>query len=199
VPRALARFVLRAHVRHDALAEWRRRLAGEPALPPKIDRVLVLCHGNVCRSPFAAALLARRLPQLEVRSAGLAARGGDAADALAARVARRFGVELDAHRTSALDEASAGWADLLLAMQGRHASELERRFRGSGPRVRLLGDFLESPPHAIEHPWGRDEAAFEAVFERIERAVERLASRIEAASGSADARGSHSTPPEPAP
>ncbi|KAB0641364.1 low molecular weight phosphotyrosine protein phosphatase, partial [Burkholderia territorii] len=34
--------------------------------------LLVVCEGNLCRSPLAAALLAVRLPQADVRSAGLA-------------------------------------------------------------------------------------------------------------------------------
>lgn len=39
--------------------------------------LLVVCAANVCRSPYAAFLLARSLPDVEVHSAGVTARAGD--------------------------------------------------------------------------------------------------------------------------
>ena len=64
-------------------------------------------------------------------------------------------------------------------MQGSHFAALERdwpQFRG---RVRLLGDFLPSPPHLLPDPWGEEEQVFDRVFTRLRRAVENLAVRIE--------------------
>ena len=42
--------------------------------------ILVLCIGNICRSPMAEALLLRALPGMTVRSAGLDAMIGEPAD-----------------------------------------------------------------------------------------------------------------------
>lgn len=178
--RTLARLVLSASARHDARYEWARRLRGEPPLPDgRMQRVLVLCHGNICRSPFAAVLLAARLPQLEVRSGGLQAANGDPADATAARCAQRRGISLAAHRSARVNAESLGWADLVLVMQGSHVAEIERAWPQFGPRVRLLGDFLADPPYLLPDPWGKEEAVFERVFTRLADAVERLAVRIE--------------------
>jgi protein-tyrosine phosphatase len=137
--------------------------------------VLVICHGNICRSPFAAALLARALPDREVRSAGLLAGEGNPADPTALRVARIWDVDLAAHRTRPIAAADVGWADLILGMEGHHAAALERGFPDAGSKSRLLGHFLPSPPYAIADPWGLSESVFEETFERIALAAERLA------------------------
>ncbi len=177
--RALARVLVSSQAREDAWHEWRRRLVGEPGLPGSVQRVLVVCHGNLCRSPFAGARMAQCLPALRVRSAGLAASGDDPAPEAAVRAATRRGVDLGPHRTRPVSDQDVADADLILGMQGRHAAELVRRWPACEARVRLLGDFLPEPPFAIADPWGRDDAFFEAVFVRLEAAVARLAQRIE--------------------
>lgn len=174
------RMVLRPEARQDARHEWGRRLRGEPALPgPAPTRVLVVCHGNLCRSPYAAARLARRAPALEVRSGGLGAGGGDPADATARRVAAARGLSLEAHRTEVLDAEQVEWAELILAMEGRHVAAIARRWPGAEARTRVLGHFLPAPPYQIADPWGRPEACFHETFERIDRALERLLDLLE--------------------
>jgi protein-tyrosine phosphatase len=177
--RSAGRLVLHPEARADALHEWRRRRRGEPRLEAgTIRRVLVLCHGNICRSPFAAQLLAARLPRLDVRSAGLAAVEGRPAEPAARQVAAVFGVDLGAHAARPLDAGQVDWADLILGMEGHHAAAVRRAWPSAGPKTHLLGDFLAAPPFRIEDPWGLDDAVFRATFERIADAVERLALRL---------------------
>ncbi|MBS0343516.1 MAG: low molecular weight phosphotyrosine protein phosphatase, partial [Proteobacteria bacterium] len=45
-----------------------------------MQRILVLCIGNICRSPLAELLLARELPNRKIWSAGLGALVGEPAD-----------------------------------------------------------------------------------------------------------------------
>lgn len=174
--------VLRSHdERRDLAWEWRRRITGEPELPAPIGRVLVVCYGNICRSPFAERLLARACPGLEVRSAGFAAGGGDPAEPQAIEVAAEFGIDLSDHVARRFDRAEADWADLILGMTGRHHGMVVDRWPDRAERVRLLGDALDSPPYGLEDPWGQPAEVFRAVYRRIERATERLVARIEPA------------------
>jgi protein-tyrosine phosphatase len=178
--RFLGRLALSAPARADALDELRRRFRGEPRLPEgRLDRVLVLCHGNICRSPFAAALLATRVPNREVRSAGLQAGEGNPADPTAVSCARRLGVSLAAHRSLRVGADLLAWADLILVMQGSHAAEIRRDWPRFASRVRLLGDYLPNPPHLLPDPWGEPEPVFERVFARIVLAADNLAERLE--------------------
>jgi protein-tyrosine phosphatase len=144
-----------------------------------ISNVLVVCHGNLCRSPFAAGLLAARRSDLSVRSAGLAAGDSDPADRAALRVSRQFGVELDAHRTRLLNLEDLGWSDLILCMEGHQAVRIGRTGREYLLKTRLLGDFLPIPPHLIKDPWGCSDEVYVETFERISNALERLSKVVE--------------------
>ena len=86
-----------------------------------IDTVLVVCSGNTCRSPMAAAYLRQALaeagaPGVRVESAGLHAVPGLPAAAEAQEAVARDGLSLAEHRSRPLDEAAVAAADLILAM-----------------------------------------------------------------------------------
>jgi protein-tyrosine phosphatase len=173
------RIALSPRARSDALHEWRRRSRGEPVLEgADIRRVLVICHGNICRSPFAGRLLALRTPHLEVRSAGLEAVQGRPAEDAARRAALAFGVELADHRAHRMAADDAAWADLILGMEGHHVAGVHRAWPIGKGKTFLLGDFLAQPPFRIDDPWGREDEFFRTTFERIGDAVERLAERL---------------------
>jgi low molecular weight protein-tyrosine phosphatase len=167
--------------RENSLHEWRRRRRGEPDLPAgPIRQVLVVCLGNICRSPFAAGLLASRHPELAVRSGGLLAGGGRRADVAARRSAARFGVDLGSHASHSVVAQDVDWADLVLAMEGHHWAELARCWPHERPKLRVLGDFLSEPPYTIHDPWGLGQEVFDLTFQRIEAAVRRISAKLEA-------------------
>jgi len=83
------------------------------------DGIVVLCTANVCRSPMAAALLARRLSGLgvatRVRSAGML-RGGDPPLPEVISVMARYGIDITGHRSHVACAADLARASLVLAM-----------------------------------------------------------------------------------
>lgn len=84
-------------------------------------RVLAVCTGNLCRSPFAEAALRRALSDaFEIRSAGTSARDGQAAPPPAVVVADAEHLDLRRHRARALDPEAVSEADLILAMALEH-------------------------------------------------------------------------------
>lgn len=173
------RYLRSAEERQDLWWELGRRRAGEPALPgPRIERVLVVCYGNICRSPFAERLLARDGSGLEVRSAGFEAGDGAPAEPEAIRVAAEFGIDLSDHAARRMRREDVEWADLILGMTGRHHAMLRARWPERADRLRLLGDFLPQAPYALADPWGCPPEVFRAVYARIERATAGLVGRI---------------------
>lgn len=52
------------------------------------DAILIVCVGNICRSPTAERLLQQALPHKTISSAGIAALAGQSADATAATIAQ---------------------------------------------------------------------------------------------------------------
>ena len=198
--RVIARALRSANDRHDLVFELRRRRRGEPELPRgPIEKVMVICQGNICRSPFAERQLAARCPQIEVRSAGLKAREGDPAQPGALRIGPEFGIDLADHAAHRFDEADVEWADLIIGMQGWHEAWIRQRWPTGSAKVRLLGDFLPSAPHAVDDPWGGADDLFRVIFEKISRANERLSELIDAKQERGADRDRRATPETPQP
>ena len=88
---------LRAIGARRAARAWRRR------------RLLVVCHGNLYRSPFAERFAAPRLrPGQEIASAGVAPAVGSPSPEEAVLAAGRLGVDLHGQRSGLLDEVTEG-------------------------------------------------------------------------------------------
>ncbi|MEV4703782.1 hypothetical protein [Actinoplanes sp. NPDC049316] len=89
-----------------------------PSTTSAARRILVVCLGNHCRSPLAAAVLARRGGSaVEVHSAGQAPQHVDRpAHPLMVAAAREIGYDLTDDRGVQLTADLLGWADLILAM-----------------------------------------------------------------------------------
>ena len=140
-------------------------------------RILIVCDGNICRSPYAEAYLRRRLndagrQDVEVGSAGFF--GPDRpANERGYAIAMLRGVDLGNHRSRLIQRAAAPQADLVLVMTRRQREELIRRFGVSPERVELLGDFdpTDPPWREIPDPYGQSEEFFQQVFGQIERSI----------------------------
>jgi protein-tyrosine phosphatase len=176
--RRLGRIVLVQRDRENAMHDWHRARKGVPLLRLPIHRVLVICYGNICRSPFAGELLALRGPGLEVRSAGLEAREGKSADEAAMRIAEKRGVELVSHGAHRMCGDDVSWADLIIAMEGYQIAEVCRRWPLAADKTHLLGDFFSEAPFLIADPYGFDDSIFDAVFNRITAGIDELIPRI---------------------
>lgn len=161
---------------------WRRRRALERVERRGPRRILVVCLGNICRSPYAERRLQTLLPDREVRSAGLLESGRPPPE-LAVAVGRERGVELDAHRSVRLPDEWLEWADLVLVMNRSQATELTDRCRSlaAPPLVEWLGDFDPGPlvRRALRDPFDQHREVFEAVYARIDACCRTLAGALE--------------------
>ena len=94
--------------------------------------ILVVCTGNICRSPMAEGFLrealARRLGDdaPAVRSAGTAGWDGSAATPEAIRAAEELGVDIAAHSARHLDDRILDDADLVVCMTAEHREAIVR-------------------------------------------------------------------------
>ena len=159
---------------------WRR--AARAGLRGRVPRsIVVVCHGNICRSPLAAALLRRALGPTGVRvdSAGLIGPNRPAPRDAVAAAARR-GVDLTAHRSRLLTADVVSGADLLVVMEPKQQRAVCERF-GRWPRdVIVLGDLDPVPVEGrtIRDPVEQGPDVFEASYARIERCVDALVSAL---------------------
>ena len=137
--------------------------------------VVFVCQGNICRSPFAAALLRARLggeDAVSVGSAGMIPRPGRATPAFGLQAAAGFGVDLSAHRSAWLTREMAEGASLLVVFdETNRAAVLDRYPELTVPVVRLdeLGDCCE-----ITDPVDGGLAEFQRCYQRIAVGVGEL-------------------------
>lgn len=100
-------------------------------------RVLVVCHGNVNRSPLCAAVLRRDRPDWEVREAALKSTYLDWRPERAAKkmrdAAADYGLDLSGHRSQPISEASLEWADAVIFMDQGNYRRLQALSPTGGP------------------------------------------------------------------
>ena len=143
-----------------------------------INRVLVVCVGNICRSPTAEFLLRHRLQndRIVVESAGLAALAGNPIDPIAGSLLEAHGIPADAHVARQISPALINAADIILAMDRRHLSAIHAQVPHARGKTFLLGKWQDDLP--IPDPYGQPRPAFEKSFEMIDKAVDSWLSRF---------------------
>lgn len=92
----------------------------------RYQSILVVCTGNICRSPVGERILRSRLPNMIVDSAGIAALTGEAADPVMVNTARENGLSLEGHCAKQLTPLMCREYDLILAMEQNHIEAVTR-------------------------------------------------------------------------
>jgi protein-tyrosine phosphatase len=134
-------------------------------------RILIVCIGNICRSPTAEFLFRRAFAGrgIECGSAGLGALVDKPMDPLAQALLAEHGMDGSAHRARQLTPALLREADLVLAMEQGHIASMRRLAPEASGKVMLLDKW--GAGQDIPDPYRQQRAAFEHVYDLIERGV----------------------------
>jgi len=141
-----------------------------------INRLVFVCKGNICRSPYAAARA--RQEGLEAASYGLQALDGAGADSGAIRNAERRQVDLSGHRSRRLRAAEIRASDLVLLLEPRHLKTYQNMCAGHPAAVSLLGLWTRPSRPYIADPYTRSDRYFQECFSLIDAGVQSIAVRI---------------------
>ncbi|MFC3392563.1 low molecular weight protein-tyrosine-phosphatase [Aidingimonas halophila] len=119
------------------------------------DSILVVCSGNLCRSPVATALLQVRLPGRVIRSAGLSAnlQEGLGVASTARELAEADGLNVQHHRSRSLRREWLENVDLVLVMTESQRLAIGDMAPEATGRTFLFGRWLEGGgPQGVEIP-----------------------------------------------
>ncbi|MEF6092924.1 protein tyrosine phosphatase [Escherichia coli] len=140
------------------------------------NSILVVCTGNICRSPIGERILKQLLPTMQVDSAGTAALIDHNADNSAIKIAKKHGISLEGHKGKQFTAKLARNYDLILAMEKIHINQIEKIASEARGKTMLFGHWLEN--RDIPDPYRKSDEAFASVFVLIQRSsqlwVEKL-------------------------
>ncbi|GKW54137.1 phosphotyrosine protein phosphatase [Pseudoalteromonas sp. NCCP-2140] len=134
------------------------------------DSVLVVCAGNICRSPTAEYVLKSKLQgkSIAVSSAGLTALEGKPADAMAQKLTQEQGIDMSAHAGRQISSSLVMQNSVILVMEKRHLDDLCSRYPQARGKTFLLGKWIGDKE--IPDPYRQSEEAFKHVYELIDSA-----------------------------
>ena len=164
-------------------------------LPPPRDpgrpyRIILVCLGNICRSPMAEAVLRAELDRAGLSQAVTVDSAGTGDWQVGKRMDRRARAELARrsydgapHRARQVEPAWLARRDLVLAMDRHNLADL-RRMAGDDPaeraRIRLLRSFdpRSGPGAEVPDPYDSKTASFGMVLDLIQAAARGLAGQL---------------------
>lgn len=155
-----------------------------------MTRALLVCTGNICRSPLAEAIMRRELERaaradIDVVSAGTGAWDGAPASEGAYLVGLEHGLDLSAHRARLLTRDVVQQADVIFTMARHHRARVQEL--GGDERTFVLGEYAgrTGPEAEVSDPFGGNLEVYRETYQELEElirtAVERLVKEHRAA------------------
>lgn len=145
-----------------------------------IDSILVVCVGNICRSPVGAQLLTAKLAQanqtLLIGSAGIGAMVGQGADAVVTEIAQSRGLSLEGHIARQFTSEIAMQHGLILVMEPRHRQHILQNSPQLAGRIMLFDHWTGA--RGISDPYRGSRELHEAVYKRIDEAATAWVARL---------------------
>jgi len=141
--------------------------------------VVVVCTGNTCRSPMAAALLQRALQaedepvrSLRVISAGVGALSGEAASQNSVLALKKIDIDISSHRSQPLTNEMVSGALAVFCMTESHRAMIRRQLGAHSKNIYLFRQFLPRDKGSeISDPYGGSLPRYEQCRDEMIEAV----------------------------
>jgi protein-tyrosine phosphatase len=145
-------------------------------------KVLMVCLGNICRSPIAEGVLQQKVKQLgldwEVESAGTNGyHNGERPHEMSQMVSKLNGIDISGQRSRPFRAEDFEQYDLIIPMAADVWREMKyiagKKYNAAKVELLLNYSFPKTDLD-VPDPWGRSVAAFHEVFNLIDHACEAL-------------------------
>lgn len=134
----------------------------------QIQNILVVCVGNICRSPMAEYFLKHQYPHLNIESAGISGLVGEGADKKALRCMDALQIDMRPHIARKLNSDLIKKADLILVMSLNQQKHVEQTWPFAKGKVFRLGHWQHKN---VPDPYQHDQAFFDETCRNIQAYV----------------------------
>lgn len=148
-----------------------------------MTNILMVCLGNICRSPLAHGIMQSKLDDTHyyVDSAGTANyHVGDTPDHRSIEVARQNGIDISGQRGRQFEVEDFDTFDYIFVMDESNYDNVIRLSRTENDiqKVKLILDDSSGSSDIVHDPYYGDSSDFEKVFQQLNDACERIAKSI---------------------
>jgi len=133
-----------------------------------IKIILVVCIGNICRSPMAEYFLKQEFPELHIESAGISGLTGHPADEKAQLCMQRLGMDMQSHIAKKLNAELIKKADLVLVMSQNQQKHIEQSWPFAKGKTFRLGHWQNKN---VPDPYQHDQQVFDETCELIQSCI----------------------------
>ena len=164
----------------SARSSSKRNISGVTA-----GNILVLCYGNIYRSPF----IERRLAQLldsgkwKIKSAGFYHKTGRPCVPEFISLANDFGISLIDHRSSAVSLDDIDWADLIVIMDRKNRDQLLSMSPGAHDKIVWVACCLDDGLPEVIDPYSLPVDAVDEVIRRLDRSAMAMCKQLRSSGG----------------
>lgn len=160
---------------------------------PKPGHILVVCTGNICRSPMAEGLLRHALAgqpeplrSLKVVSAGVAARSGEPISENSVTALKKTGIDISNLRAQALTQELLDNSLVVFGMTESHRAIIRMRARPAPANLHLFREFMPAPAdREIGDPYGGTLKVYEAARDEMVEAIPSIMAFLKKLTGKA--------------
>ena len=142
-----------------------------------IDRLVFICKGNICRSPYGAAIA--EISHIPALSFGLQTENNLSANDRAIRFACERGVDLQSHMTRKIEEYQPQSRDLVIGMEPAHLKAWSQHYpQWQQVSCTLLGLWCDTPQPYLHDPFSGSDRYFRNCYLKIDNALENIVRKI---------------------
>jgi protein-tyrosine phosphatase len=151
-------------------------------------RILMVCLGNICRSPMAKAILTKKLKEknitwVEVDSAGTSDYHiGGKADYRTMANAKKHDIDLTSHKGRQFNRPDFDAFDLIYAMDRENYSNIIYLASNEEETKKvelILNELNPGANLSVPDPWFGGESDFEKVFQLLDEACDKIVTKLE--------------------
>jgi len=144
------------------------------------NNILIVCIGNICRSPIAEGLLKHTLKTTDrqnchIESAGLHALVGHRPDKKACQLMQEKGIDISEYQACQINRDMIRKSDLILVMESFQKKAIEQMEASAKGKTFRLGEWGEGD---IPDPYQKDISFFRHVTSMIESATAKWVQRL---------------------